>query len=395
VNRPKLAIVVSHPIQHFCPQYSSWARLGLADVKVFFASRHGLDAYYDKDFDKEIQWQGLKLDFDHTFLPHAPDKKVSAKIDCPEVDFALADFNPDLVLVYGYIQPLQRRVMRWVKANDKRLLMIGDSELRQARSKLKGIVKRFWLPYVFSAVDIFLTVGDANEAYYRSYGVPDYKMVRTFFPIDVALFDRALQLREQQRAAVRQLLDIPDDHLVVLMVGKLVSWKRQRDLVAASNELQSRKAKVSIVLAGTGPDGKQLETLAQLKGPGGVIFAGFVPPEELVHYFSAADTYVHCSAQEPHSLAISEAIYAGLPILVSDRCGSYGPSDDVRTGLNGYVYPCGDVPVLVTMLERLFASPKLRQELGRESQQMGIAHQALAHGKAISQALVSLDTMDE
>ena len=59
--------------------------------------------------------------------------------------------------------------------------------------------------------------------------------------------------------------------------------------------------------------------------------------------YCAADVYVHCSDNEPHSLAITEAIYCGLPVVLSDRCGSYGPTDDVQPGINGFVYRCGDV----------------------------------------------------
>ena len=142
----KLGIVVSHPIQHFCPQYSSWAGLEVLEVKVFFASRHGLEAYFDKSFGREIKWPGLKLDFEHEFLPGAKDKKVGSQLDCPDVVDSLADFDPDIVLVYGYGQPLQRRAMRWAETNGKRLLMISDSELRRARSPIKKVIKAQLLP---------------------------------------------------------------------------------------------------------------------------------------------------------------------------------------------------------------------------------------------------------
>ena len=144
------------------------------------------------------------------------------------------------------------------------------------------------------------------------------------------------------------------------------------------------------MLAGTGPDSDRLYSEAQLSGPGGVLFAGFVQPEELVHYYLAADVYVHCSAKEPHSLAISEAIYAGLPVVVSDRCGSYGPSDDVQVGLNGYVYPCEDATILAALLEKYSKEPALRQRFGSESRRIGIGHQTLAHAKSIRQAVDAL-----
>lgn len=354
---------------------------------MFFASRHGLDPYVDKGFGRTVQWGGLVMDFPHEFLPGAEGMEVNEKIDSLGLPDSLAAFDPDVVLGYGYSQPLQRRAAAWAKSNKKKRWMISDSELRQHRGVLTSILKKLVLPRMLSPIDIFLTVGDANETYWREYGVRDQKLIRTSFPIDVASFNQAMRNRSKHRERVREELGIPADHMLVLMVGKLVSWKRQSDLVAASNRTQEEGNKITVMLAGTGENESSLRALMRSEGAGGVIFAGFVPPEKLVHYYMAADVYAHCSAIEPHSLAISEAIYAGLPVVVSDRCGSYGPSDDVRPGLNGFVYPCGDVDKIHQRLSQLAVSPELRKSMGEESRRIGLANQELAHGKALVQAL--------
>src|SRR5690606_19958412 len=118
-----------------------------------------------------------------------------------------------------------------------------------------------------------------------------------------------------------------------------------------------------------------------------VYLLGFVEPERLVDVYLGADVYAHCSAVEAHSLAISEAVYAGLPVVVSDRCGSYGPSDDCRPGLNGFVYSCGDSTGLAKCLAVLAKSDDLRALMATESRSIGAAAQKLAHGKALQQAL--------
>lgn len=382
----RIAVVVSHPIQHFCPQYSSWARLEGIELRVFFASRHGLDPYVDKNFGRTVQWEGLVLDFPHEFLPGASERELDARIDCDALDASLEAFMPDAVVAYGYVQPLQRRVMRWTKRNGRRLLMIADSELRAHRNLLKQFAKKLLLPRVLANVDAFLTVGDANEQYYRAYGVPDRKLVRCSFPIDIASFDAMLEQREAVRLKRRVALDIPADHVVLLMVGKLVHWKRQRDLVELANYNRMRRP-MTVVLAGTGPDQQTLEKMAKTRGVGGVLFAGFVRPSDLVSYYIAADLYVHCSEVEPHSLAISEAIYSGLPVVISDRCGSYGPSDDVQPGLNGFVYRCGDVAHLESSVSSIVDHEEVQTMMANESRSIAVNNQALAHGKALAQAL--------
>ena len=386
-TKKRIAVVVSHPIQHFCPQYSSWAALDGVDLRVFFASRHGLDPYEDKNFARTVQWNQLVLDFPHEFLPGAATRRLDARIDCIEIEARLSEFAPHIVVAYGYAQPLQRRTMRWVKSNAKQSIMIGDSELRSRRGFGKRALKSMLLPRIFSKIDLFLSVGDANEAYYRHYGVDERKLIRGFFPIDIRAFAAEDCGRDDRRARLRADLGIPDSHVVLLMVGKLVAWKRQKDLVEFSNRMQTCRGDVTVVYAGTGPDEQRLREETQKCGAGGVIFAGFIPPSELVDFYYAADVYVHCSEVEPHSLAVSEAIYSSLPVVLSDRCGSYGPSDDVREGLNGFVYPCGDIEKLSAALLALIERSELRTSMATESRRIAVENQSLAHGKALLQAL--------
>lgn len=383
----RVAVVVSHPIQHFCPQYESWSRLEGVELKVYFASRHGLDAYHDASFGKVIKWEGLTLNFAHVFLEGAGDRSVDGNIDSEEIEARLSNWRPDIVVVYGYGQPLQRRATAWAVRNGRRVAMVADSVLRSRRPWPKRAMKRIWLSRHLRAVDVFLTVGDANESYYRHYGASDRQFVRTSFPIDRDHFDRKLKDRDSVRRRLRTSLGVPPDHNVVLMVGKLVPSKRQRDLVRLSNELLAARGDVTVILAGSGPDEPGLKAEARMIGPGGVIFAGFVNLNELVDYYAAADVYAHCAEIEAHSLAISEAIYAGLPVVISEKCGSYGPTDDVRPGLNGFIYACGSADDLSRSLLRLIEDRELRCAMGRESADIGRTNQMLAHGKSLIQAV--------
>src|SRR5207247_160115 len=111
-----------------------------------------------------------------------------------------------------------------------------------------------------------------------------------------------------------------------------------------------------------------------------VVFTGFVPPTDLPKCYAATDVYVHASSSEPHSLAISEAIYMGCPVVLSDRCGSYGATDDVQPGRNGLVYPCADPSALADRIRQLAESRDTRQSFGSASRSIAVGSQAMAHG---------------
>ena len=386
----RLAIVASHPIQYFCPQYSSWARLDAVSIRVFFGSKQGLETYHDAGFGTSFRWQGLTLDFPHEFLAGADERPVTAKIDAPALAERLAAFRPHCIVVYGYSQPLQRRAARWARREGVSLLMMTDSQLRPKRSWPTRAVKALVVPALLRGVDRFLTIGDANEEYLRHYGVAEERFVRCGYPVDAASLDKALKARGQARDAVRRQHGIPDDHLVVLMAGKLVAHKRQRDLIDFSNHLHGSRKDVTVVLAGAGEDEPRLRRLARTLGPGGVVFAGFLQPEDLVRYYCAADVYAHCSEVEAYGVAVSEAVYAGLPVVLSDRCGSHGPTADVRPGLNGRVYRCGEVRALASALIRILDSRDRREAMAQASRRIGRANQRVAHGDGLLQAFDSL-----
>jgi glycosyltransferase involved in cell wall biosynthesis len=383
----RVAAVISHAVQHFCPQYTSWAKLPNVDLRVFLASDHGLLAYADQGFGRDVKWAGIRFDFPHEFLRDAKGRTVSDSIDAPDLADRLSMFSPDVVVVYGYSQRLQRRAVRWARSAGASVLMASDSELRARRSWPVRAMKALVVPSLLKDVTLFLTVGDANEAYYRHYGISDDRFVRCFFPIDVNHYDSVVARREGCRNVVRSALGIPAHHKVLLTVGKLLPRKRQADLVRFSNSLQGQRDDVTVVLAGSGPDEASLRTLARREGAGGVVFAGFVQPEPLAEYNCAADIYVHCSDNEPHSLAISEAIYCGLPVVLSDRCGSYGPTDDVQPGLNGLVYRCGDVRDMSRCIMHVLEEEGVRALMCEASTRIGRAHQVLAHGDGLVQAL--------
>lgn len=387
-HRPRLAVVVSHPIQHFCPQYASWAANPEVDLCVFFASSAGLRAYEDKNFGRTVKWEGLDVNaFAHSFLDGDPPRPLGLKLDAPELDARLDDFSPDAVLIYGYAMPLQRRALRWARRNHRKTIFLSDSELRHHRPLHRRLAKTAFLRRYLRHFDVFTTVGDANEEYYRTYGVPMERFVRMPFPIDVRSYEASRGDRQRLRVEARVRYGIADDDIVVSMAGKFVSWKRQRDLVAMLDHLGDSPQRIVVLLIGSGAEEATLRAMAERQTRHRVIITGFVQPTELPGLYAASDVYAHVAEKEPHSLAISEAVYMGLPVVLSDRCGSYGPTDDVQVGRNGFVYPCGDTRALASLVARLAAAPDLRASMGHASTAHGTHAQRLSHGEGIAAAM--------
>jgi glycosyltransferase involved in cell wall biosynthesis len=90
-----------------------------------------------------------------------------------------------------------------------------------------------------------------------------------------------------------------------------------------------------LVLSGDGQQRPQIEQLIAELGLSDVVhLPGFLQQNELLPYFVHASCFIHASIQEQWGLVVNEAMAAGLPVLVSNRCGCF--EDLVIEGVNGF-----------------------------------------------------------
>lgn len=379
-SKLSVALVVSHPIQHFCPQYVSFAMDPQIRFKVFFASALGQKPYHDQNFKKLISWNNLQLQkFDHEFLNGQEVLKADKNLDAPNVEEALKSFGPDVVIIYGYYQKLQRRVFSWAIYHEVAIAYIADTERRQHRHFLSEAFKYPYLRFFFANINYALTVGDANEEYFRYVGLKQEQLVRMHFPIDIQLYSDSYTKKQALAIAIRQQYEIPANEFTASVVGKLVTWKNQGDIIDAMLLLESKGIYMHLFLIGSGETEQQLRDKAAMLTKSKVYFTGFTNTELLPGYYAASDVYIHPASVEPHSLAISEAIYMGCPVIISDRCGSYGTTDDVQEGKNGHVYPFGNIEALAGCIERLMLNSNEREAFGNYSHSISVQFQQRSH----------------
>ena len=391
----RIAVVVSHPIQHFCPQYASFARNPRIRLKVFFASALGLRKYVDPGFRQEVFWGNLRLEsFEHEFLNGetiiAPDKNI----DAPTLESALKNYKPGLIIIYGYFQKLQRRAHRWAVRNKIPLAYISDSEKRQHRNALYRLLKYPFIRSYFSKVQFFLSVGDANESFYRGYGVRSSQFIRMHFPIDIDAYEKAFSERKRLRDSTRGKYQIEEHEIVLSVVGKLVSWKNQDHIIEALEILESRGLYFHLFIIGSGNKLEEWKAKSGSLKKSRVHFPGFISIDELPAYYAATDIYTHPASIEPHSIAISEAIYMGCPVIISNRCGSYGDSDDVQEGKNGYVFEFGNITELADKIQVLGTNADLRSKMSEYSHRISVAFQELSHFAVIGNLTAKVKQMD-
>jgi glycosyltransferase involved in cell wall biosynthesis len=116
----------------------------------------------------------------------------------------------------------------------------------------------------------------------------------------------------------------------------------------------ARRAGVSLLVAGDGPDREALERLGYGR------FLGPLPRQGVLELFRAADASLLSSAWENFPHTVVEALAVGTPVIAT-RTG--GVAEVLADGVNGLVVEPGDVDALAAAIERFFSEEGLAGRL--------------------------------
>jgi glycosyltransferase involved in cell wall biosynthesis len=153
---------------------------------------------------------------------------------------------------------------------------------------------------------------------------------------------------------------------VILFASKLQSRKRCRDLLEAYLNLSPVSGDDPypyLVIVGDGEERAALERRAMESGGGAIRFCGFRNQSELPRFFDITTVFVLPSRDEPWGLIVNEVMNAGRAVIVSDDVGCQ--PDLVEDGVEGCVFPAGDVAALTDALRRALATPETAVAMGQ------------------------------
>lgn len=169
-----------------------------------------------------------------------------------------------------------------------------------------------------------------------------------------------------------------DDARRLVSVGRLATVKAYDVLLRAFAQVSHKRPRLRLTLVGDGPERDALERLAErLCVSSSVDFVGF--REDVPDLLAQQDLFVLSSRHEGISIAILEAMRAGLPV-VATRVG--GVPDTVVDGVTGVLVPPDDAPALAEAIDRLLECPCSLRAIG-------------AAGRAVQQHSFSLTRMCE
>lgn len=214
---------------------------------------------------------------------------------------------------------------------------------------------------IYRAADAYTCIAKEFVLEGMETGIPRARLLYVPHAVDEGRFRPP---SDDERADARRRLELPQNALVVMFVGRLGIEKGLLDLMHAWRMIRHPDAHLAVV--GPNMPGHPLDA-----GPAARALAATIPGPERVSFHGAvtdpswalraADVFVQPSHYEAFGISIIEAMATALPIAAS---GVGGMRDFLEHDVNALITGPKDPAALAAALDRLLEDANLRNRLG-------------------------------
>jgi glycosyltransferase involved in cell wall biosynthesis len=261
-------------------------------------------------------------------------------------------YRPDVVFVGRefYLES----VLPWAKARDLPVICRAPGSAQLLDGVFGAAPRRFVLD-LMGQVDRIIAPARHVAAGLANHGLSNVATIQN--PVDMMRFRPAPIDRE---LAAR--LGLRPEHIVVAHASNLKPVKRVDDIVAAAAPAVIRDPRLVFLIIGEGPNRTKMEeAVLRLDLSDHFRFTGWVDHAAVAAHLRLADMALMPSSTEGLAAAYLEAMATCLPLLASDIASAREVIDD---GVNGFLFPVGDVASIANSIVDLAADPDLRHRVG-------------------------------
>jgi glycosyltransferase involved in cell wall biosynthesis len=161
------------------------------------------------------------------------------------------------------------------------------------------------------------------------------------------------RIRFQPVNNARQILDLPENKIIFIYVGRFSKEKGIIDLLNAVAEMRRSTSTdhMQFYLIGNGPQRKEIEQFINKQAINKYVFlVNWVNQNELKVWYSAADFLIMPSLFEPAGRVLLEALSCGTPVI-SSNTGS--GRDHIKDGINGFLIKTHEIDSITNILNKI------------------------------------------
>ncbi len=277
------------------------------------------------------------------------DARVIAKISR-----FIADFQPDVI--HSHLSALQFAVLATIRHRPRAFVHTPHSIAPNNASWFGHIVGRMTFKRMIQTVAIAKEVQQSLVDFYK---IPAPPIIHNGVDIDAYKIELAAGLQWREQAGFS-----PDDFLVVCVAGFRPVKNHSLLLNSFADGFAGDKKK-HLLLVGDGLLRPEIEEqIANLNLQAQVHLLGW--RSDVAAILSASDLFALASSWEGHSIAIMEAMAAGLPVLTTQVGGNLTLIQHERSGL---LVPANDQQAFTQALFILSKNADLRRTFGQSGRQ--------------------------
>lgn len=366
----RIAIITTHPIQYHAPLYAFLASSSVYTLKIFYTLGDQGEKTYDREFGIHRSWNiDLFSGYNFEFLENTSVYKSSHSfwgIQNPTIIDKVNEFNPTMILIYGWRHYSHLKVLRHFKGKIT-ILFRGDSTTLDDGNQfsLKNILKYNSLKWVYSNVDFVLSPGKASDQYFLKAGFPSERIIRAPHAIDNDRFTSFSVLEKNDLELLRDKLHILKNEFIFLFAGKFSKKKNPLLLIKAFAEIASEYDHIRLLLIGNGNLERAIIELCSTLSTSisnRIHIIPFQDQHQIKLFYRLAHVVVLPSQgpSETWGLCINESLASGTPVIVSNKCGC--AYDLVKHTLNGLIFESNNFIDLFEKM-KLMANPEFYSQI--------------------------------
>ena len=355
-SRRALTVIQTHPVQYHAPIYQLLQQRFGVEMHVIYGSDFSVAGGFDRKFGKKFAWDiDLLSGYESHFLSRVSNGASASVEDVTAKGLLrlLKELRPAAVMIVGYNRRFHQYAIFAALSARLPILFRGEvNDNARVRRPLKDAIRRCVLRTLYRRFDAFLYLGQRSREHYERHGCPASKLFFSPYSADHSVHKKHLE-NSESKTEIRRTLGISEDATVILFAGKLYEAKGPGVLIEAVRRLpESVRKRTELLLVGDGEMRADLESLVRQEPAVKAYFAGFRNQTELGRFYKAADLLVLPSFSETWGLVVNEALFYGLPCVVTDRVGS--APDLVRPGFNGEICQARSADSLAAALQRSY-----------------------------------------
>lgn len=254
----------------------------------------------------------------------------------PKVVKYLKSFDPDVIMMAGsYMFPTNWLVLFNKKKINCPIIYWNEAHFKEARNynRLTLYLRENIRKIIFKRFDGFFYSGKLAKDFMHHYETYKYEY---FLPnlIDNPKYEASLSFSEKYKNDIRHKYKIEDGKSVFITPARLNIAKGLHLFIPLLQKCRNLGNCVFLIV-GNGDLEDQIRQLAEGTNID-IRLLGFKNQKEIIDLYSISDGFILPSISDPNPLTCIEALWCGLPLLVSEHVGN--SPEVINEGQNGYIF---------------------------------------------------------